>query len=184
MADLLYETYQHYGTHAQRLAFTPSPPAVSGCQPIYIWYETDTGLVYLYDSSWHLISTGSGSAVYGLVIDGGGSVITTGVKGYIMIPKASTITKWTLLSIDGAGPATAGSIQIDIWKIAYGSYPPTVANTITASAKPTLSSANKNQSSTLTGWTTAIAANDTLGFNVDSATAVTKVILELEVSIP
>jgi hypothetical protein len=61
MADALYETYQHYGTAAARTAFTPSPPVVTGCQPIYIWYETDTGNTYLYDTSWHLL-TGSPTA--------------------------------------------------------------------------------------------------------------------------
>jgi hypothetical protein len=115
----------------------------------------------------------------GLVIDGGGSAITTGVKGFLSVPFACTITGWTLLSTDGS--ATSGSIVIDVWKDVYASYPPTVADTITASAKPTLSSANKNTSTTLTGWTTAIAAGDVLGFNVDSATTVTKVALSLTV---
>lgn len=58
-SDFLYETYQHYGTNAERLAFTPNPPAITGVQPIYIWYETDTNDCYLYDTSWHLITSGT-----------------------------------------------------------------------------------------------------------------------------
>lgn len=58
--DILYETYQHYGTAAQRAAFTPNPPTAATAKPIYIWYETDTGNTYLYDTAWHLIS-GSGT---------------------------------------------------------------------------------------------------------------------------
>lgn len=59
MSDSLYPTYQHYGTAAERAAFTPDPPAVAdGWQPIYIWYETDTGAVYLYFTSWVLIVAG------------------------------------------------------------------------------------------------------------------------------
>jgi len=58
MSDTAFPTYMHYGTAAQRAAFTPDPPALG--QPIYIWYETDTGNSYLYDSAWHLIT---GSAV-------------------------------------------------------------------------------------------------------------------------
>lgn len=50
MSDTSYGVFQHYGTNAQRLAFVPAPPA-SG-QPIYIWYETDTGNTYLYHTSW------------------------------------------------------------------------------------------------------------------------------------
>jgi len=119
-----------------------------------------------------------------LVIDGAGSVITTGVKGFLYVPVACTITSVTLLSTDGAGPATSGSIVIDIWKVAYSSYPPTVSNTITASALPTLSSANKSQDSTLTGWTKSISAGDVLGFNVNSASTVTRVALHLKITIP
>jgi len=110
------------------------------------------------------------------VIDGGGSAITTGIKGDLEIPFACAINRVTLL----ADPS--GSIVVDIWKDTYANYPPTVADTITASAKPTLSSATKAQDSTLTGWTTAIAAGDTLRFNVDSAATVTRVTLSLKVT--
>jgi hypothetical protein len=115
----------------------------------------------------------------GLIIDGGGSVITTGVKGFLRVPFGCTITGVALLSTDAS--ATAGSIVIDIWKDTFANYPPTVADTITASAKPTLSSANKSEDTTLTGWMTAIAAGDVLGFTVDSAATVTRVLLTLTV---
>ena len=114
-----------------------------------------------------------------VVIDGGGAAITTGVKAFLSVPFACTLTGWTLLSSDAA--ATSGSIQIDLWKAAYASYPPTVANTITGSAKPLFSSANKATSTTLTGWTTSIAAGDVIGVNVDSAATVTKVTLALAI---
>jgi hypothetical protein len=115
-----------------------------------------------------------------VVIDGAGVAITTGVKGYLSIPVSGTLLKWRLLSIDATGPATAGSIVIDIWKDTYTNYPPTLADTITAAAKPTLSAVNKNEDSTLTGWTRTFMAGDIFGFNVDSATTVTKVALVLE----
>ena len=57
----------------------------------------------------------------------------------------------------------------------YANYPPTVADTIAGTEKPTLSSVQKNQDLTLTTWTTAVAVGDILGFNVDSATTVTRV---------
>jgi len=113
-----------------------------------------------------------------VLLDGGGSVISTGLKTFLSLPLAGTWKKWRVLSIDSA--ATSGSIVIDVWKDTYANYPPTVADTITASAKPTLSTATKNESSTLTGWTTAFSAGDVLGFTVDSATTVTKVMLTLE----
>jgi hypothetical protein len=54
-SDTSFPTFMHYGTNAARLAFTPVPPATG--QPIYIWYATDTGLTWLYDTSWHQITS-------------------------------------------------------------------------------------------------------------------------------
>lgn len=110
------------------------------------------------------------------VIDGGGSTITTGVKGDIQIPFACTITAASLLADQ------SGSIVVDIWKDTYANFPPTVADTITASAKPTISSATKATDSTLTGWTTSVDADDILRFNVSSVTNIQRVTLTLKVS--
>lgn len=76
MSDARYDAYQHYGTNAERLAFVPDPPALSGVQPVYIWYETDTDDTYLYDTSWHQIATpgGGGSGITALT----GDVTATG----------------------------------------------------------------------------------------------------------
>lgn len=109
------------------------------------------------------------------VIDGGGAVITTGVKGYLEIPFACTIIAATLLADQ------SGSIVVDIWKDTYANYPPTDADSITSATPPTISSATKSQDTTLSSWTTSITAGDILGFNVDSATTVTRVTLSLKV---
>ena len=111
----------------------------------------------------------------GITIDGGGSAITTGVKGFIEVPFAGTITQATVL-LD-----QSGSIVIDVWKDVYANYPPDNADSITASAPPTVSTATKSQDTTLTGWTTSIAAGDVLGFNVDSITTATRATLILKV---
>lgn len=110
------------------------------------------------------------------VFDGGGAALTTGIKGDIRIPFACTVNSATLLADQ------AGSIVVDIWKDTYANYPPTVADTITAAAKPTLAAATKSEDTTLTGWTTAIAAGDTLRFNIDSITTCTRVVLILKVT--
>lgn len=128
-------------------------------------------------------ATGSGATVGGLqfIIDGGGAVIATGMKGYLQVDFAGTITQATLLADQ------SGSIVVDIWKCAYadfdaGSTHPVVGDSITASAKPTLSTATKSQDSTLTGWTVAFSAGDILAFNVDSVTTLTRVTLDLRVT--
>jgi hypothetical protein len=91
------------------------------------------------------------------------------------IPFPCTITGWTLLA------DVPGSCVIDIWKDNFVNSPPTVADTITAAAKPTLANAQKASTSGLTGWTTAIAADEILAFNVDSADTVKRVTLSLKV---
>lgn len=110
------------------------------------------------------------------VIDGGGSAITTGEKGHLEIPFACTIERVTMMADQ------SGSIVVDIWKDTYANSPPTDADSITASAPPTISSAQKSQDSTLTGWTTSIAAGDFLAFNVDSCSTITRVTLSLKVT--
>lgn len=120
------------------------------------------------------ISVSGLTGAVNFVIDGGGATITTGVKGFIEMPFACTITRATLLADQ------TGSIVVDVWKDTYANYPPTNADSICASAKPTLSSAQKSQDSTLTGWTTSVNAGDILGFNVDSITTCQRVTLSLK----
>lgn len=89
--------------------------------------------------------------------------LTSGVKGYLYLPFAMTLSAWTLIS----GDSTGGSIQLDVWKAAYPTIP-TVANTITGAEKPLLAAQQQNQDSSLTTWTTNVSAGDVLGINVDS----------------
>lgn len=118
-------------------------------------------------------SGGGGTGVITYVIDGGGAVLSTGIKGDIEVPFACTITQ-SLLFADQAGSAV-----LDIWKNDYANFPPVIANTIVASAPPTLSSAVKASDATLTGWTTALAAGDILRFKVVSAATITRLTLAL-----
>lgn len=110
------------------------------------------------------------------IIDGGGSAITTGQKGHLEIPFACTIQQVTMLADQ------SGSIVVDIWKDTYANFPPTDADSITAAAPPTITTAQKSQDGTLTNWITAIATGDILAFNVDSATTITRVTISLEVT--
>jgi hypothetical protein len=116
----------------------------------------------------------------GITVDGAGAVLTPGVKGFLLVAYPCTIQSVTVLSTD-AGP-TAGSIVFDIWKAPYASYPPTVADSITAAAKPTLSSATKSQDAALTGWTRVIEAGEVLGYAIDSVALLTRVTLIVSVT--
>lgn len=125
---------------------------------------------------WGNVSTASTSGAFGITINGGGTAITTGMKGYVTIPYNCNITGWTLIA------DVSGSIVVDLWKDTYTNYPPTVTDTITGTEKPTLSSSIKNQDLSLTTWTTSVTAGDIIAFNVDSASTVTSVNLTINVT--
>ena len=107
-----------------------------------------------------------------VTIDGGGSAIATGEKKLTLEPGITgTIVGWTM-----AGDQS-GSMVMDVWKASAGI--PTNANSITGSAKPTLSGARRGNSTTLTGWTTGITADDVFIFEVESITSFTHMTLTL-----
>ena len=110
------------------------------------------------------------------VADGGGVAVTTGQKGHINVPFNCTINQVDLFADQ------TGSIVFDIWKDTYANFPPTVADTITAAAKPTISAAQKYEDSTLTGWTTSISSGDVIAYNVDSCTTITRCTVALKVT--
>lgn len=108
--------------------------------------------------------------------DNGASVLATGVKGDKYCDITGTIIRWTIEADQ------SGSMVWDIWKKAFSANsPPTVANTITASAKPTLTTAQSATGTSLTGWTTAVTAGDTFRFNLDSVTTCTRAVLTLTI---
>lgn len=132
----------------------------------------DGVLQYFDGSSWNAVASGGAKTLNVNLYP-----ITTGlVAGNFEIGFNCTITKWTLLA------DVSGSIVVDIWKDTYANYPPVVGDSITASAKPTLSSAIKNTDSTLSGWTTSITAGDILRFSITSFSTVGAVTLALELT--
>ncbi len=117
-------------------------------------------------------------AGWSFVIDGGGSVIATGIAGGHEIPYDCFVTGWTIGSTDG----TSGAIVVDIWKDTYANFPPTVADTIAGTEKPTITATgNKGQDLTLTSWTQALTKGNWLYYNVDSVTSLKRVTLSFRV---
>lgn len=110
----------------------------------------------------------------GITVDGGGSVLTTGSKGFRSFPVAGTIVGARILA------NAAGNLVFDVKKSDYATFP--TQSSIVASAPPTLTGAQKSEDTTLTGWTTAIAAGDVLGFEITGTpTVITRATLELTV---
>jgi len=97
---------------------------------------------------------------------GGPALSTGGVMGYWTAPYACTITGWSI-ETDVAGSAT-----VDFWVITSGTAVPTIANSITASAQPAISTGTVKQSTTLTGWATNITANSIIAANLKTVSGV------------
>lgn len=111
--------------------------------------------------------------VASFVIDGGGGAIGTGEVGYLPLGVVGEISSWKIVA------NAVGSVVIDVWKVPFASIPATIANTITGSAQPTLSSQRSASSSTLTGWTTTFTEDDWLAFYVVSASGISRLTVSL-----
>lgn len=112
------------------------------------------------------------------VMDGVGTTLTTGVKGYLSVPFNCTITSAFMMG------DRLGSVVVDVWKCTQGQFnagitAPTSANSITALAPPTISSTTQYYSQALVGWTSSLGQNDVLAYNIVSVTSMQRVTLSL-----
>jgi hypothetical protein len=146
-----------------------------------IWVNDATGETFvLVDDTtgaaiW--VSTASaGEAAIEYVVDGAGSELTTGLKGFLEVPFDCTIITGRLFA------DTSGSVVVDIWSEPYADYPPTDADSITAAAPLTIVGDVKSEDGLLDGWTIAVSAGDILGFNIDSVSSVTRLTISLTVT--
>jgi hypothetical protein len=87
--------------------------------------------------------------------------LDVGVKAYISVPFAGTLTACTLLA------DIIGDVELDIQKTDYAGYPGSLAS-IVSTSPPTLSAAQKSVDTALSGWTTAVAADDVLTVSIVS----------------
>ncbi len=109
----------------------------------------------------------------GYTFDGGGSALTGGVTKYVTVPFDCTISAWNI-AVD------TGTATIRVWKAGTGTAIPTVSNSISTSGVSI--GTGTAISSTATGdfTTTAVSANDILGFNLYAVSAATYVNFILE----
>lgn len=116
-----------------------------------------------------------GSIVY--VIDGGGSAISTGQKGWIEAPFNGTIKSCRLFADQ------TGAINVNIWKDTYDNYPPVISDDdVTPVAGLSISGAIKAQFTDLSDWTNIqFNQGDIFAFNVASCTAIQRLTISLTV---
>lgn len=123
-------------------------------------------------------AAGGGTYVKGGYWRNGGVVLTVPAGDVVFtFPTTGTIRKATFIGVGGTGSAVA-----DVWVTSSTVALPTVANTITASAKPTITAAVESIDSTLTGWTTAVTAGNTGIAHLVSVSGFTGLTLILELS--
>ncbi len=110
----------------------------------------------------------------GISIDGGGAVLTAGVKGYVEVPVACTILSATILADQ------SGSIAIETWRTNSSSMPPTRAGVLFTNVLTTSQASSDSTLANNTGLT--LATQDRLGWNIiTNALSVTRVTLQLRV---
>lgn len=109
-------------------------------------------------------------------VRGSGTILVPVNDVMLHFPKACRIVGVSLFTIGGVG-----NCVVDIWKDTYANFPPTIADTITAAAKPTISAGVKYQDTTLTGWTTTVNAGDVMLFHLESNTNFSGIFVTLHV---
>lgn len=107
-----------------------------------------------------------GPGIIAFTLDGAGSVLTADAPAAcIAIAQSQTVTSWEIFAKE------SGSVVVDIWRSTYANLPIDDSDRIAGTDKPTLSSAQKNTSSALTGWTTALAAGDYICAEIEGTPA-------------
>lgn len=112
----------------------------------------------------------------GAILDGGGAPIPANTIIYVRVPFACTINEFTILADQ------SGSITVKVYKDTYANYPPNASDDI-SNGGLAVTTATKATDTTLTGWTTAIAAGDVLAFtNTTIATSILRATCQLKVT--
>ena len=119
------------------------------------------------------LTTAARTQTVGITVDGGGTVLTIGVKGYRSFPVAGTITAWRLFA------DVSGDIEFDVLLDPFASFPPTTS--IVATAPPLFNGAQSDED-TVGTWATDVDAGDVFGFEITGIPdLITRVTLELTI---
>lgn len=115
----------------------------------------------------------SGYVTINFVIDGGGSAITTGKKGVLVVDFPCTVDEWAIIG------EPDGAIVVDVNRSTFAGYPTT--SSIAGTELPTITATNDTgEDRTLTSWST-ISAGDIIEFEVDSVATIQRVTIALKV---
>jgi hypothetical protein len=115
-----------------------------------------------------------------MTVDGNGGIPPVGICGDSFVPVACDLTACVLQSTQ------PGSLVLDVWVNDFTTNnPPVLANSIVASAPPTLGSSQSSIDTTLVGWSKHIDANSAIRYSITSIdTVITRFTLSLVASVP
>lgn len=105
------------------------------------------------------------------IIDGGGTEITTGIKGHLIVDNNLEVLEWAIVADQ------SGSIVVDVNRATFANYPTTAS--IAGTELPTITTSTKGEDRTLTSWSD-IDDGDILEFEVDSITDIERVTVALK----
>lgn len=142
------------------------------------------GLGVQVSTSGNVVTINASGAVVGVIgaeVDGGGVIPVIGLKELIQIPFNCKLIGFSVIG------DISGSCSWDIWFIPGASPPiapaiPTSANKISASAGPSITSAQSNSggASAISTWTQLVLTQwGTVAFNLASVTSLTKIRVQL-----
>ncbi len=115
----------------------------------------------------------SGYKTINFIIDGGGSAITTGIKGQLVVDFNCEVVEWAIIGLP------TGAIVVDVSRSTFAGFPTTT--TLSATEKPTITATNDTgEDRTLTTWSD-INAGDILEFEVDSVATIQRCTVALKV---
>ena len=171
-----------FGTAQGSVGFR-APATAHG--PIYTLPASDgtAGQVLTTDGASNLgWTTPSGGSTTGVVVSTigatlglAGSTLNVNERAFTWVPFDCTLSEVVLLA------TPSGTVTVGIWATSYANWPPTSANAITGSVPVTLASGVKYKDAALSTWTTTLASDMGIIFNVDAASTVEQVSCVLKI---
>ena len=189
-----YHTFDSLSHSGRYWRFTVTSHAGHGKVQLVQYYETDVTAKWKPSSVADVLGAGvdlsGGSTGHAVVQQSDGSFAPEAEEASLgaffpapaaddqfamVVPFDCTIVKADMLA------DTSESCVVDVWVDDRVNHPPTDADSITASAPMTLSTASSSEDSTLTGWTTSLTKGQVIIFNVDSVGSPDWVTAQLQV---
>lgn len=141
--------------------------------------NTTTGI------EWHCLSNADDEAVWHRIgapddiirftIDGGDSVLATGIQERRWVPYAADVIGWRIIADE------TGSIQFDLTQLAFTDHPGAGTTIVSNSAFPALVSAAKNSGVVSAGTWASLTLDNYVQVSITSVTSIKRVTLELKI---